>query len=80
VTPPVVDALGCGFRVPCLVISPYAKKGVVDHTVTETVSLPKTAETFFGIPPMATRDAKANDLTTAFDFSQPARPFSDFYR
>ncbi len=31
VKPPKVDANGYGFRVPALVISPYAKKGYVDH-------------------------------------------------
>ena len=32
VPPPVVDEWGPGARVPTLVISPYAKRGVVDHT------------------------------------------------
>ena len=31
VTPPVVDQNGYGLRVPSLVISPYAKKGYIDH-------------------------------------------------
>jgi phospholipase C len=31
VMPPVVDGLGYGMRVPALVISPYARKGVIDH-------------------------------------------------
>ncbi len=31
VTPPAVDAQGYGIRVPGLVISPYAKRGYVDH-------------------------------------------------
>ena len=33
VVPPSVDKLGYGFRVPALVISPYARKGFVDHQV-----------------------------------------------
>jgi phospholipase C len=33
VKPPAVDSLGYGFRVPGLVISPYAKSGYVDHQV-----------------------------------------------
>ena len=36
VVPPVVDAQGYGFRVPALVISPYARAGHVDHTVLST--------------------------------------------
>jgi phospholipase C len=31
VTPPTVDANGYGLRVPGIVISPYAKKGYIDH-------------------------------------------------
>jgi phospholipase C len=33
VRPPVVDGEGYGLRVPALVISPYAKKGYIDHQV-----------------------------------------------
>jgi len=33
VSPPTVDRLGYGFRVPALVISPYARRGYVDHQV-----------------------------------------------
>jgi phospholipase C len=31
VRPPVVDAQGYGLRVPALVISPYARRGYIDH-------------------------------------------------
>jgi len=31
VQPPTVDQNGYGLRVPGLVISPYAKQGVIDH-------------------------------------------------
>jgi phospholipase C len=78
VAPPQVDRLGLGFRVPCIVISPYAKKGYVDHTLYEHSSLCKFTETVFGLPPMSARDAASADMTNAFDFAQPARPFSDF--
>jgi phospholipase C len=78
VAPPQVDQLGLGFRVPCLVISPYAKKGVVDHTQFEHASLCKFAETVFNLPAMSTRDAASEDMTDAFDFTQTPRPFSDF--
>jgi hypothetical protein len=33
VVPPTVDASGYGLRVPALVISPYARRGFVDHQV-----------------------------------------------
>ena len=31
--PPQVDSMGYGFRVPALVISPYAKRGFIDHQI-----------------------------------------------
>jgi phospholipase C len=79
VAPPQVDAYGLGFRVPCVVVSPYAKKGFVDSTQYEHSSLCKFAETVFGIPPMSARDAASEDMTNAFDFTQAPRPFTDFY-
>ncbi|HZV02649.1 MAG TPA: alkaline phosphatase family protein, partial [Planctomycetota bacterium] len=79
VAPPQVDQFGLGFRVPCIVVSPYAKKAAIDHTQLEHVSMLKFAEKCFNIAPMTARDAAANDMTDAFDFTQPARPFSDFY-
>jgi phospholipase C len=79
VTPPQVDILGLGFRVPCVVVSPYAKKGYVDKTLYEHSSLVKFAETVFGIAPMNARDKAANDLTNAFDFNQTPRDFAEFY-
>jgi phospholipase C len=33
INPPTVDALGYGLRVPGLVLSPYSKKGYIDHQV-----------------------------------------------
>jgi phospholipase C len=79
VAPPQVDAQGLGFRVPCVVISPYARKGAVDSTQYEHSSLVKFAETVFGIAPMTARDAASEDMTNAFDFTQAPRPFSEFY-
>ncbi|HZU97426.1 MAG TPA: alkaline phosphatase family protein, partial [Planctomycetota bacterium] len=78
VPPPQIDAVGLGFRVPCLVISPYAKKGAIDSTLYEHSSLLKFAERVFDIPPMTARDAASADMTDAFDFTQTPRPFSDF--
>jgi phospholipase C len=79
VSPPQVDEFGLGFRVPCIVISPYAKQAYVDHTQYEHSSMLKFAETLFGIAPMTARDAASADMTNAFDFTQAPRPFSDFY-
>jgi phospholipase C len=78
VAPPQVDAYGLGFRVPCIVVSPYARRGFVDHTQYEFSSILKFCETTFGLPAMTARDAAASDMTAAFDFSQAPRPASDF--
>lgn len=75
VPPPVIDRWGPGGRVPLLVISPYAKKGFVDNTFYDTTSLLKFIETRWNLEPLGTRDAAANDLANAFDFSQtPTTP------
>ncbi len=74
VPPPQVDRFGLGFRVPALVISPYAKRGLISHRQTEHSSVPKTIEALFGLPSLTQRDAQANDLLDALDFSQPPRP------
>jgi phospholipase C len=74
VPPPVVDRWGPGTRVPTIIISPYAKRGFVDHTRYDTTSILKFIETRWNLAPLGTRDAAANDLTNAFDFSQiPSR-------
>jgi phospholipase C len=67
-----------GFRLPALVISPYAKTEVI-HTVTEQASIPKLVEDLFGMPRMAdldphARDARAGSMMDAFDFTQAPKP------
>ncbi len=73
VAPPQIDQFGLGFRVPAIIISPYAKTNVIDHRQAEHSSIPKTIETLFGVPSLTSRDAQANDLLDALDFSQPPR-------
>jgi phospholipase C len=73
VPPPRVDRFGLGFRVPALVLSPYARRGVVSHAVTEHASVPKTVEVLFRLPPLTARDARARDLLDALDFTQRPR-------
>jgi phospholipase C len=67
VAPPAGDRWGPGTRVPAIVISPFAKKGFVDHTQYDTTSILKTIEDRWGLAPLGSRDAAANDLTNAFD-------------
>jgi phospholipase C len=74
VSPPKIDDFGPGFRVPALLVSPYAKRGVVDHTQLDHTSMLKFIESNWGLRALSTRDARANDLTSAFDFGQTPRP------
>ena len=70
VPPPPGDRWGPGVRIPAIIISPYAKRGFVDHTTYETVSILKLIETRWNVAPLGSRDAAANNLLNAFDFSQ----------
>ena len=89
VVPPNVDAQGYGLRVPGLVISPYAKRGYVDHQVLSFDAYLKFIEDDFlkgaridpktdGRPdsrPDVRENAKIlGDLTSDFDFNQKPRP------
>lgn len=75
VRPPHVDYDGLGFRVPLLVISPYARRGIVVHKQYEFGTIIRFVETVFRLPALAAADRRANDCSDAFDFNQPARPY-----
>jgi phospholipase C len=68
VPPPKRDRWGPGVRVPTVIISPFAKRHHVDHTVYDNTSVLKLIEERYGIAPLGERDAKANDMRAAFDF------------
>lgn len=70
VSPPVSDQYGMGPRVPLLIISPYAKAGYISHTTYELSSFLKFTEERFGLSPLTSRDASANDMLDSFDFTQ----------
>ncbi len=70
VPPPQVDGFGYGMRVPCIVISPYAKEAFVDHTQGDFTSILKFIETTYSLQPLTSRDGLANNLMEAFDFGQ----------
>jgi phospholipase C len=70
VPPPPGDRWGPGIRVPAIIVSPYAKRSFVDHTTYETISILKLIETRWNLAPLGTRDAAANNLLNAFDFTQ----------
>lgn len=67
-----------GFRVPALIVSPYAKRGYIKKGGAEQASIPRLIEELFGMPPLHDRDPRARDalagtLLDAFDFTAPAR-------
>ena len=70
VAPPAIDRWGPGTRVPALVISPLARHGYVDHNRYDTTSILALIEVRWGLAALTARDAAANDMRGAFDFSQ----------
>jgi phospholipase C len=73
VMPPQVDSYGYGFRVPAILVSPYAKQGKIDNTQLDFTSVLKFIEDNWGVQPLAQRDSKANNFLSAFDFNQTPR-------
>lgn len=74
VKPPTVDGQVLGPRVPAQLISPYARHGVVDHTQFEYTSALKFIEDNWDVGSLTSRDAQAKNISSAFDFTRPARP------
>ncbi|HYM38957.1 MAG TPA: alkaline phosphatase family protein [Thermoplasmata archaeon] len=72
VPPPQVDSWGYGFRVPMIVVSPYARRGYVDHTAMDHTSMLRFIDDNWGLPYLSVRVAGAGNLTSAFDFRAPA--------
>ena len=70
VFPPTVDSQGLAFRVPTLVISPYAKKNYVSHSVMDHVSVLKLVQWNWTLPSLNPRNALSGDMFDLFDFTQ----------
>jgi phospholipase C len=76
VAPPHKGYDGLGFRVPLLVVSPYAKRNYVSHVQYETASVLRFAEDLFGLDRMADADRRAaSPAADCFDFLQKPRAF-----
>ena len=75
VKPTVRNSYELGFRVPMIVISPYAKTGFVSHVPYEFGSILKFIETTYGLGSLGTTDQNASDLTDCFHFSAKPRAF-----
>ncbi len=64
-----------GFRVPFLMLSPYAKRHFVSHVTYDHTSLLKFIETKFNLPALTRRDANADAMLELFDFEHPQYDF-----
>jgi phospholipase C len=64
------DQFRYGSRVPCLVISPYARQGHVSQTQRSHISLVKFCQTLFGLPSINPRLDTADDMADCFDPTQ----------
>jgi phospholipase C len=77
VPPPHVDIMGYGPRTPALIISPYTREGSsaqggsIDDHVYDFSSVLAFIEQSHGLDPLTERDANADPLSGAFDFSSP---------
>ncbi|TMD53442.1 MAG: hypothetical protein E6I85_08345 [Chloroflexi bacterium] len=63
-----------GGRVPCLVISPYARKRFVSKAVHSHVSLVRFCEDVFALPSLNARTSAADGMADCFDFGQAPLP------
>ncbi|HYL27875.1 MAG TPA: alkaline phosphatase family protein [Candidatus Nitrosotalea sp.] len=77
VKPPTYNGVELGFRVPLVIVSPYARTAYVSHVEHEFASLLVFTEKAFGIPKgsLSSTDRRADDLFDSFDFTLPPRKF-----
>jgi len=73
VQPPKVDELGFGFRVPNLVISPYAKKGYIDEAQADLCAPLKFIEDNWGLPYLTDRIERSHNFEHVFEFHRNPR-------
>lgn len=60
-----------GFRVPAVIVSPYARPDYVSHEVRDHTSILKFIETKWNLPALTFRDANADNLLDCLDFRRP---------
>jgi phospholipase C len=65
------DFVRTGFRVPLIIISPFAKPHYVSHTPMDYTAVLKFVEKRFNLPSLNARDAAQADMEEFFDFSSP---------
>ncbi len=67
-----------GFRVPTVVVSPFARRGHVDHGVYDHTSILKLIEWRWGLKSLTPRDHYARNLALALDFAGKDTSFSSY--
>ena len=70
-TGPTCDFVYTGYRVPLIVVSPFAKKNYVSHTSGDYTAILKLIETRFGLDPLTERDKAQFNMSEFFDFGNP---------
>jgi len=60
-----------GFRVPTVVISPFARRGHISHRTFDHTSILKMIEWRWGLKPLTPRDQHAHNLASVLDFANP---------
>jgi len=75
VAPEIVNSYEYGFRVPLIVISPYAKPAYVSHVRHDFGSILKFIEETFNLPSLGYADLTADDLSDCFNFNQSPLTF-----
>ncbi len=68
---PTCDFKYTGYRVPLIVISPFAKKHYVSHTPADYTAILKLIETRFGLSSLTRRDAAQMNMSEFFNFAAP---------
>ena len=68
--PSILNSYEYGFRVPLIVVSPYAKRGYVSHATHDFGSVLKFIEEVYKLPSLGYADARSDDLADCFDFTQ----------
>jgi phospholipase C len=64
-----------GFRVPLIIVSPYAKPAYISHTAHDFGSILKFIETTFKLPSLGYADTRADDLSDCFNLTQTPLTF-----
>jgi phospholipase C len=64
-----------GFRVPLIVVSPYAKTAYISHTTHDFGSILKFIETTYNLPSLGYADTLADDLSDCFNLTHPPVTF-----